>query len=147
MANLDDRVRALADAACAAHDAECLSVEVKRGRTSLVRVVVDADAGVDLDRCASISSQLSRMLDADDPIPWHYTLEVSTPGADRPLTAPREFRRNIGRPLRIATAETDAPIEGTLVAVDEDAVTLQTDGGEIAVPLGSVSDARVVFQW
>lgn len=147
MTNLDDRVRELADAACSSHGAECVSIDIQRGRTGLVRVFVDADDGVDLDRCAKISSQLSRMLDADDPISWKYTLEVSTPGADRPLRAPREFRRNIGRPLRIALEAIKEPVEGMLVAVDEEAVTLKTDSGEIAVPLASVEDARVVFQW
>lgn len=147
MADLDDRVRALADAACSAHDAECLGVEVKRGRTSLVKVTIDREEGIDLDCCAKISNQISRMLDADDPIPFAYTLEVTTPGADRPLKAPREFQRNLGRPLRILTDAGRSTTEGVLVAVDEDAVTLKTEGGEIAVPLASVQDARVVFPW
>jgi ribosome maturation factor RimP len=147
MTDLDDRVRELADAACSSHDCECMDVEVKRGRTNLVRIIVDSDSGVDLDRCAQVSSQLSRMLDADDLIPFSYTLEVTTPGADRPLKAPREFARNIGRPLRIVTQADSKPTEGKLVSVDEEKVTLDIDGDEVAVPLASVEDARVVFPW
>ncbi|MFP5225929.1 MAG: ribosome maturation factor RimP [Actinomycetota bacterium] len=147
MTDLDDRVRELAAAACAANACECLEVEVKRGRTNLVRVTVDSDAGVDLDRCAEVSNQLSRMLDADDLIPFSYTLEVTTPGADRPLKAPREFARNIGRPLRIVTQTDSKPTEGKLVSVREDEVTLEIDGDEVAVPLAKIEDARVVFPW
>jgi ribosome maturation factor RimP len=140
-----ERVRSLADVACSRHGVEMVSCEVKRGRTTLVRVTVDSDAGPDLDACADVSSTLSRLLDADDPIPQRYTLEVTTPGADRPLMSARDFRRNVGRPIR-GGSETE-PIQGTILEVSDDQVSLDTDGDKQTLPIHALKGARVVLPW
>jgi ribosome maturation factor RimP len=140
-----ERVRSLAEVACARNGVDCVDAVVKRGKTTLVRVTVDADAGVDLDRCADVSAALSRLLDADDPLEGRYTLEVTTPGADRPLFSAKDFRRNVGRPIR---GGTDAePIEGAILEVGDDSVTLASAQGTQTVPLASLRGARVVFPW
>ena len=145
MDEMTERVRSLAEIVCERHGVDLIRADVKRGRTTLVRVTVDADAGVDLDRCAEVSTALSRLLDADDPVPGRYTLEVTTPGADRPLENARDFRRNVGRPIRGGT-DTE-PIEGTILDVTDEAVRLRTDGDETTVPIHALRGARVVFPW
>jgi ribosome maturation factor RimP len=113
----------------AAADMDLESVRVSAaGRRRLLRVVVDSDRGVSLDDAAAISRRLSAALDkvavmGDFP----YTLEVSSPGVDRPLTDPRHWRRAVGRLVQVTV--TDAgPISGRVVAADTDGVTLEVEG-------------------
>ena len=98
------------------------------GRRRLLRVVVDSDQGVSLDDAAAVSRQLSAALDTVAVMgDFPYTLEVSSPGVDRPLTDPRHWQRAAGRLVQVAV--TDAgPISGRVVAADPDGVTLEVEG-------------------
>lgn len=145
MDEVAERIRSLAEAACARHGVDLVDAEVKRGRTSLVRVTIDTDEGVDLDTCAEVSNMLSRLLDSDDPLPERFTLEVSSPGADRPLRTERDFRRNIGRTIEVRTA--DDQVQGETLATDSDSVTIRTEAGEETIALSDIEDARVVLPW
>src|SRR6516165_2411754 len=98
------------------------------GRRRLLRVVVDSDQGVSLDDAAVISRQLSAVLDAEPVMgDFPYTLEVSSPGVDRPLTEPRHWRRSAGRLVRVTAAEAGS-VTGRVVAADLDGVTLDIGG-------------------
>jgi ribosome maturation factor RimP len=132
----------------ARHGAELIDLAVKRGRTQLVRVVADRAGGIDLDTCARVSEELSRLLDADDPIAGRYTLEVSSPGLDRPLRTAADFRRALGRRVRVVVADEHAEqLEGTLEEVGEDRVRVATSAGRIDVLLGAIAKAKVVLPW
>lgn len=112
------------------------------GRRSVVRVVVDRDGGVDLDAVADISRVVSDALDADDvmgEVP--YTLEVSSPGVDRPLTQPRHWRRAAGR---LVTA---GGITGRVVSADDDAVTLDVSGQQRQVPYAELGPGKVQVEF
>ena len=112
----------------AAADMDLESVRVSAaGRRRLLRVVVDSDQGVSLDDAATISRRLSAALDevavmGDFP----YTLEVSSPGVDRPLTDPRHWRRAVGRLVQVTVTDI-GPISGRVVAADSDGVTLEVE--------------------
>ena len=115
----------------AGSDLEDVSVS-KAGKRSVVRVLVDRDGGIDLDDVAEVSRLVSDALDeldAQDPkaLGPSYTLEVSSPGVDRPLTAPRHWRRNIGR-LVLATMVDGPSVTGRVTAADEHVVTLDVEG-------------------
>jgi ribosome maturation factor RimP len=98
------------------------------GRRRLLRVVVDSDQGVSLDDAATISRRLSAALDADPVMgDFPYTLEVSSPGVDRPLTDPRHWRRSVGRLVQVTAAEAGT-VTGRVVAADLDGVTLDVGG-------------------
>jgi ribosome maturation factor RimP len=98
------------------------------GRRLLLRVVVDSDRGVSLDDAAEISRQLSAVLDEATVMgDFPYTLEVSSPGVDRPLTEPRHWRRATGRLVEVTVADA-GPVTGRVVAADEDGVTLDVEG-------------------
>jgi ribosome maturation factor RimP len=71
---LEERVRSLAEPVLARHGADLVELQVRRGRTNLVRVIADRADGIDLDTCARVSEEVSRLLDAEDPIPGRYTL-------------------------------------------------------------------------
>jgi ribosome maturation factor RimP len=126
------------------------------GRRRVLRVVVDADGGVSLDSIAEISRELSARLDSagamgDAP----YTLEVSSPGVDRPLTEPRHWRRAVGRLVKVALAEPadsrgwpmprgrPAVIEGRLSAADDHGVTVEINGGHREFGYAELGPGRV----
>jgi ribosome maturation factor RimP len=114
------------------------------GRRRLLRIVVDADDGVSLDDIAEVSRDISRLLDAGDAMgEAPYTLEVSSPGIERPLTEPRHWRRARGRLVTIplatavpappaqdagAAATTQATVTGRVVAASETGITLDIEG-------------------
>jgi len=78
----------------------------KAGKRSVLRVAVDKDGGVDMDDIASATSEVSRVLDDSDVMGKSpYTLEVSSPGVDRPLTLPRHWRRNVSRLVKVTLSE------------------------------------------
>lgn len=112
----------------------------RAGRRSVVRVVVDLDeaiGGVDSDTLGAVSRGISAALDAADPVAGAYTLEVSTPGAERPLTEPRHFRRARTRLVRLALRD-GTEVRGRLVDADADELTVRSDAGEARVPLADV---------
>jgi len=113
--------------AAAGMDLESVRVSAA-GRRRLLRVVVDSDQGVSLDDAAAISRQLSAALDAEPVMgDFPYTLEVSSPGVDRPLTDPRHWRRSVGRLVQVTAAEAGT-VTGRVVAADLDGVTLDIGG-------------------
>lgn len=127
-----------------------VSFGAERGR-SILRVMVDRDGGIDLDTISEISERLSRRLDlegfsGDRP----YSLEVSSPGVERPLREPRHFRRSVGRTVKVKTVapvEGRRVVEGALVSADAEAITIASGGGELRVPYADVASARTVFEW
>lgn len=83
-----------------------------------VTVLVDSDPGISIDECAEISRQLGEMLETQEILPNAYTLEVSSPGVDYPLAMPRQFRKNVGRTLRVILKD-GTEKTGQLLSADE----------------------------
>ncbi|MGY1725295.1 ribosome maturation factor RimP [Blastococcus sp. SYSU DS0533] len=114
----------------AGYDLEELVV-TPAGRRSVVRVVVDRDAGITLDDIAEVSRAVSDVLDRNDDGMGRtpYVLEVTSPGVDRPLTEPRHWRRNTGRLVVVAAGPAGATeqLTGRITAVDEEGVTLAVE--------------------
>jgi len=101
------------------------------GRRRLLRVVVDSDLGVSLDDAAAVSRELSAALDTVAVMgDFPYTLEVSSPGVDRPLTDRRHWRRAVGRlvPVTVTDSGGARPVSGRICAADADGVTLDVEG-------------------
>ena len=117
------------------------------GRRSLVRVTVDADAGVDLDTVAAVSRAVSDALDAagEDAFAGPFVLEVSSPGVDRALTEPRHWRRNVGRLVKVDVdgRETTARI----VATSDAGVTLDVAGVERDAAWASIGPGRIQVEF
>jgi ribosome maturation factor RimP len=117
----------------------------------VVRVLVDHPDGLDLDTITRLSRSISRTLDEHDPIPGRYTLEVSSPGLERPLRTADHFRGAIGSIVKIKTRpDHDGPrrLGGELVDADGEAIRVRLDSDEIStVPLAAISSARTVFEW
>jgi ribosome maturation factor RimP len=104
------------------------------GRRKLLRVVVDSDRGVSLDDAAAVSRELSSVLDKQNVMgDFPYTLEVSSPGVDRPLTEPRHWRRATGRLVTVTVTHGEA-LTGRIVQADDEAVILDTEGVQSRFP-------------
>jgi ribosome maturation factor RimP len=117
------------------------------GRRRLVRVLVDKDGGVTLDEIADATSLVSDALDAHDVLgEAPYTLEVTSPGVDRPLTLPRHWARNVDRLVTVKPVE-GAPYTGRIVAVAEDAAQLDVEGAAREVRYAEVAIARVEVEF
>ncbi len=117
------------------------------GRRGLVRVAVDKDGGVTLDEIAEATRLFSRDLDKDDVMGEQaYTLEVTSPGLDRPLTAPRHWRRNVGRLVKVTDGD-GRTLEGRIVRSDDEQAALQVDGSERVVRYAQVVKARIQVEF
>jgi ribosome maturation factor RimP len=113
------------------------------GRRRVLRVAVDKDGGVTLDDVADATREVSRVLDASDTMGEQpYTLEVTSPGVDRPLTLPRHWRRNAGRLVKVSTGD-GATVVGRITSADEDAAVLEGEGGTRTLPYADVVKAHV----
>jgi ribosome maturation factor RimP len=110
----------------------------------VVRLVADADGGLDVDRIAALSRAVGDVV--DELVPTSYTLEVTSPGTDRPLGTARDFQRNQGRDVRVRRNDAE-DVTGQVVAVTDDAVQLDVDGDVVVVSLADITDARVVLPW
>jgi ribosome maturation factor RimP len=128
-------------------------VEVSFGREAgarVLRVTIDREGGLDLDTIGATSERISRRLDLEGFEPGPYSLEVSSPGLERPLKAPRDFIRRVGQRVKVRIAPPGASAktyEGRLEAADEHEVTIATEAGERTVRYADVVKARTVFEW
>lgn len=147
--NVIDAVTALVAPVCDAAGVELVDVELEGG---ILRITVDQEGGLPVGALTSVTRQVSRLLDEDDPVPGRYTLEVSSPGLERKLRTPAHFRRAVGEAvtLRTSTRAEGGPrrIEGTLVAADDDGITVAPDRGEpLVLRHDQIDKARTVFVW
>lgn len=130
---------------------ELVDIElVSAGRARTLRVTIDRDGGVDLDAIAGATEAVSPALDAIDPLPGTYTLEVSSPGVERSLRRPDEFRRFAGTAITLKTHEPVAGsrrLRGLLEAADDDGIELAVDGTRHHLRYDEIAQARTVFEW
>ena len=127
---------------------DLVRVAMSRGGGTLQIMVEPSDGRpMDVEDCATLSRALSAVLDVEDPIPNNYTLEVSSPGIDRPLTRPKDYARWSGH---LARFELALPIngqrrfKGTLLGIENDTVRVKLDDGtEAQLPLASVTRAKL----
>lgn len=130
----------------AGYDLEDFSVTTA-GRRRVLRVVVDRDGGVDLDDVAELSRLASEALDASDVMgETAYVLEVGSPGVDRPLTAPRHWRRAAGRLVRV-TLHAGGSIVGRVVTADDGGVGLEVDGVPRRLPFDDIARGSVQVEF
>jgi ribosome maturation factor RimP len=127
---------------------ELVRVAMSRGGGTLQIMIEPADGRpMDVEDCATLSRALSAVLDVEDPIPNAYSLEVSSPGIDRPLTREKDYVRWSGHVARVETAQ---PVEGrrrfkgTLLGLENGTIRLRLeDGKEVLVPLGEITRAKL----
>jgi ribosome maturation factor RimP len=147
--SMEGRVSAIAARVADSTGLELILTEFGRaGRRLLVRMTIDRAGGVTIDDCAEFSRRVGAVLEAEDPIPSAYSLEVSSPGLDRRLVSAADFERFTGRRAKISLREPLAGrrnFQGVLRGVEANRVQVEIEGGEMAhLPLESVDVARLV---
>ena len=129
---------------------ELIGVEVLRqGDDSLLRIYIDNEAGVTVDDCARVSRQVSGVLDVEDPIAGRYTLEVSSPGLDRPLFTPAHYEQFVGHQVSIALHrpyEGRRKLKGELAGLEGSSVVVLENEDEWLIPLEMIRLTRLIPQ-
>jgi ribosome maturation factor RimP len=159
IASVVDQVRALAARVAAGYGLEIFDVQFRREAQGMVlRVLIDrpgsgatADESVSVEDCARVSRDLSAILDVEDVVPTAYTLEVSSPGLDRPLRRPDDYRRFAGRRAKIVMREKvdgQGFFKGKLGGVDGTDVLIEADDRKVhRVPLGVITRANLEVEF
>jgi ribosome maturation factor RimP len=149
-----EAVREVAQRVTSSRGFELVDVEMTRVHGGhLVRLYVDRPGGIGLEDLQSVSEEVSAILDAEDPIDSSYTLEVSSPGLDRPLKSENDYRRFVGRLAKLSSYElVDGRRHwlGRLVAFEDGAVTvaLEKEGGKLAkIPLAKIAHGRLEVEF
>jgi ribosome maturation factor RimP len=148
--SVPERVRAVVEPVVAAQDLELFDLE-QAG--PVLRVTVDRPGGVDMSAIAATTRAISRALDEHDPIAGQYTLEVSSPGLERPLRTPAHFAWAVGKQVSVKTVPNHPAgrrLSGTVTAADDHSVTLALDepaGEPLTLPLDDIEKARTTFEW
>jgi ribosome maturation factor RimP len=122
----------------------------REGGRRVLRVTVDGPDGVDVDTLGRLSERVSRLLDDEGYEPGPYDLQVSSPGLERPLRRPDHFWRSVGQRVKVKTRAPTAGSRthtGTLVAADDEGITLSNSDGELRVSLADIASARTVVDW
>ncbi len=118
-----------------------------QGKKSVLRIYIEKEGGVLLEDCEQVSRQISATLDVEDPISGEYTLEVSSPGMDRPLFTLDQFKRYLGETvaLRLRVAfEGRRKFSGILKGVEDDEIVLEVDNEEYLLPFELLDKANIV---
>jgi len=145
------KVTAVAERVGASEGIEIVEVQLLGGGGSRVlRIFIDSEAGITVDDCALVSHHASGALDVADPIASAYTLEVSSPGWDRPLFTPEQYRAYVGERVKLKLAypvSGQRNCTGTLLAVDAEGVEIGvTDESRLNVPFAAIRKAHLVIE-
>jgi len=131
---------------------ELVGVEFQTGGKGggLLRVYIDSENGISSEDCQKVSYQVSGLLDVEDPIPGHYTLEVSSPGLDRLLFRAEDFDRFAGQLVKLRLTypvEGQRKFKGRLVGMRGENVVIEGDEMEISLPFDQIEQARLVPEY
>jgi ribosome maturation factor RimP len=117
-------------------------------RSSLFQIFVDHDQGVTIEDCSRLSRVIGMALDREHPDVGNYRLEVSSPGLDRLLISERDFRKNVGREVRIVYGENEpVDIIGTIESVHEGEIALRIDREICSIPIRTIRSAKIHLKW
>jgi ribosome maturation factor RimP len=149
--NVYDKVEALAAPILETQELELVDIEFKKEGTNwFLRVFIDSDTGVDLDDCTAVSEKLSEVLDKEDPIEQAYYLEVSSPGAERPLKKEKDIEKAVGKNVYVSTygpVDGEKAFEGILTSFENKMLTIdvkvKTRVVTYKIPYSQVAKARL----
>lgn len=144
-----EKVKALIEPVVEDMGYELVRVTFGGGERPTLQIMAERpDGTMNVEDCADLSRELSALLDVEDPVPSDYVLEVSSPGIDRPLTREKDYTRWAGHLLRV---ETSVPMDGRrrfkgrLLGLDNGAVHIRLDEGDVALPLSDIQKAKLVM--
>ncbi len=122
---------------------------LQQGKSAMLRIYIESDAGITVDDCEKVSRQVSALLDVEDPIAGEYTLEVSSPGLGRPLFTASQFAAFTGEVVNVklrSPLNGRRKFKGSITAIDGNHIGINVDGEEFSLNHEDVEKANVVFQ-
>ncbi len=147
---LEERLEEFIEPRLAGGGVRLISVSVeRRGRRLVVTVCLDREGGIDVDTCAEMSEIIGRCLDVEDIIQESYILEVESPGLQRVLRKPREFRSFRGREVELLLRqafEGRQKLRGRLLEADDEGITVRVDDEELVFPYQALKRTRLYFE-
>jgi len=142
-----ERVQSLVDPILSSVGMEMVEIQYRReARGWVLRLMIDKEGGVNLDDCALVSREVSRNLDVEDLISTPYTLEVSSPGLNRPLKTERDYLKYRDHLIRVKTfspVENRREFKGKLLGISNNQLEIQIDQGVYQIPLANVARANL----
>ncbi len=123
---------------------------IQAGKHSILRLYIDNEKGIFIEDCAEASRQVSAVLDVEDPISSEYTLEVSSPGVDRPLFTAEQYQAYIGETVKVQLTMPVAGsrnLKGTVTGVDGQMLNLSVDGNELIVALDNIRKGNLIAKF
>ena len=121
-----------------------------QGYGKILRIYIDKEDGIDVEDCRSVSHQISGVLDVEDPISGNYSLEVSSPGLDRPLFDIEHFEKQCGKKVRVKMSspfEGRRKFTGQLIGVNGELILIEEDGIDYQVPFNLIDSARLIVEF
>ena len=144
-------IQAIAEPMLAERAVELVELTCRpQGRQLMVRFLVDKVGGVMLQQCAQLNQLISNALETANLIEESYTIEVSSPGLDRPLASRRDFERALGEELAVQCRGAEdriTTVEGMLLAIQTDAIVLKTTSGNLTLPFAQIHAAKKALRW
>ena len=143
-------LKSLIEPILAAMDIDLVDLEVHGHKdSSVVRIYIDEAGGISLARCSSASRAIAGCLEQNDPFPGHYTLEVSSPGVDRPLTTEKDFSRHRGRKIALTYSQDKREVgtKGTIEKMEGGKLYLQTAEDMLIIQVSDVILAKIVIEF
>ena len=121
-------------------------VSTKAHDRNIFRVLVTAEGGISLDKCAEISRMISPILDVDEPMNGEYILEVSSPGIERKLRTKEHFKASVGEKVKIKDFATET-YKGELIFADDQKIIVKTEFADEEITYDSILSAATYFEW
>ena len=147
--SVHDRVVELVEPFLEGMGLELVRLEYRSGGKGHIGIYIDKPGGITLEDCERVSRGISDLLDAYDPVPHSYVLEVSSPGVERPLHKRRDYERFRGEPVKVITVnpvDGSKKINGVIDAVSEDMVVLRMDDGSLVqIAFDNINKAHLRF--
>ncbi len=144
------RLHVIAEEVARQFDTELVNIELKgEGRRKILRVTIDKETGATLSDCEEVSRQFSAILDIEDIVHGSYTLEVTSPGADRPLKTIDDFKRYGGKLVKVVMKKAlkgKNRFIGRIKGVSETLIILETEDGEMNIDFQDISKARLEIE-
>ncbi|EGM71196.1 ribosome maturation factor RimP [Shewanella sp. HN-41] len=151
MATLESRLAEMLKVPVEALGFQLWGIEyVQAGKHSILRVFIDGENGINIEDCANASRQVSAVLDVEDPIPTEYTLEVSSPGVDRPLFTAEQYAAYVGEDAKVQLTMPVAGsrnLKGAITKVEGQMLSLNVNGKELVVALDNIRKGNVIAKF
>ncbi len=153
MAIKTQQLEDLLEPVVASMDYEFVGLEfISQGRHSILRIFIDSENGVGVDDCANVSRQLSAVLDVEDPISNEYSLEISSPGLNRPLFKLSQYEQFIGEEVKFKTIRPQLEngqrkFKGVITAVKNNNVVFDIENESLSVPFSDIEKANIVAKF